>query len=122
MRAKDRKTLFARLAWGMFDLITDMEKVEPKKTSRVSVTAPDVEALVVRWLSELNFLHTTKHRLFCRFEIRELDDRHLKAEVHGEDIDLRRHGVHTEIKAVTFHGLKVERENGVWTAQVLFDL
>ena len=123
VRAGTREALFARLGWGMFFLITDMGRVEPRDKVLVSVEAPDVEALVVRWLSELNFLHTTRHWLFSRFDVRPMgDDRSMTAEAFGEPIDLRRHAVHTEIKAITFHGLQVRSDASGWHGRVLFDV
>jgi len=37
-------------------------------------------------------------------------------------VDLSRHLVYTEIKAVTFHGLQIEPTASGWKAQVIFDL
>jgi SHS2 domain-containing protein len=55
VRARDMKELFVRAAWGMFSIITDMEAVKPARSETIVVIAPDREALLVRWLSELNF-------------------------------------------------------------------
>jgi len=114
--------LFARAAWGLFDLLTDLETVRPRERSALSVTAEDRGALMVRWLSELNFLHQTEHRLLCRFEVDQASETRLTAQAWGERIDPARHTVRTEIKAVTFHGLSVEQADGVWTARILFDV
>ncbi|HEX9045640.1 MAG TPA: archease [Verrucomicrobiae bacterium] len=123
VRARDLKELFARAAWGMFSIITDLNAVKPVQTETLVVTATDREALLVRWLSELNFQHVTRHQLFCRFEVRELRDDRLVAEVSGEAVAPERHTVYTEIKAVTFHGLRLEevKQEG-WRAAIIFDL
>src|SRR5687768_7194642 len=65
--AASLKELFGRAAWGMFSAITDLSAVQPKERSRVSVEAADQKALMVKWLSELNVQHITKHWLFSRF-------------------------------------------------------
>ncbi|MCX8032113.1 MAG: archease [Thermoleophilia bacterium] len=45
------------------------------------------------------------------------------AELDGEIIDKRRHTLHGEIKAVTYHRLTVEpMSDGSWRATVLFDV
>jgi SHS2 domain-containing protein len=54
--------------------------------------------------------------------VKRVSDTALEGEIAGEAIDKRRHAVSGEIKAVTFHGLRVEERDGVWTAQVLFDV
>jgi SHS2 domain-containing protein len=120
--ASDQAQLFERAAWAMFDVLTDVPAVEPREELDVRVEADDVEALLVRWLSELNYLHLTGHMLFSRFRVTEVTDRELTARVGGEHIDPARHVVKTEIKAVTFHALRVAQEAGAWTAEVLFDL
>ena len=122
VRAADLPELFARAAWGMFSLLTDLNTVKPQQTETVAVTAPDREALLVRWLSELNFRHVTQRVVFSEFHILELNDQRLVARVAGELIAPGRHIIHTEIKAVTFHGLRLEPVDGGWRTEIIFDL
>ena len=116
------KELFGRAAWDMFSVITDLSPVQPRVATQLSVEATDQRALMVKWLSELNVQHVTKHWLFSRFDITELDDTHISADVHGEPIDPARHTIYTEVKAITFHDLRIEKEGGLWKAQIIFDL
>jgi SHS2 domain-containing protein len=44
------------------------------------------------------------------------------AEVSGETINPDRHTIFTEIKAVTFHGLRLEKSDNGWEAQIILDL
>ena len=123
--APSLERLFARAAWGTFAVLTDVDAVEPREGQVVSVEAADREALMVRWLSELNFIHTTQHRLFCAFDVEITDTEEglsLDATCRGEPIDTDRHTVYTEIKAVTFHGMAIEETDGGWTVQVIFDM
>jgi len=46
----------------------------------------------------------------------------LRARVAGEPIDPARHPIVREIKAVTYHGLAVDRVAGGFSAQVVFDV
>ena len=114
--------LFTRAAWGMFWLITDPKAVEPREEETVAVEAADRDALLVRWLSTLNYRHVTQYRLYSRFEMRDFDPRRLRATIRGERTDRQRHAVNTEIKAVTYHGLSIEEVGGVWQARIIFDL
>lgn len=122
VQAADLAELFSRAAWGMFSIITDLETVKPLSEEKLVVTAPDRAALLVRWLSELNFQHVTRHRLFSRFQILELSDQRLVAVASGEEVAPERHVVYTEIKAVTFHGLRLEPAGTGWRAEIIFDL
>lgn len=122
VEAADLDTLFARAAWGLFDVLVDLAAVVPREAREISVEAGDLDALLVRWLSELNFIHATEGWLFCSFVIRRRTDHLLVAEARGERYDPDRHTIYTEVKAVTFHGLCVEREGNVWRARIIFDL
>ena len=118
--------LFERAAAGTFHILTDLDAVTPTTETTVTVTGRDNEALMVRWLSELNYRHTVDHWLFCDFTveaIEETSDGHtLTATVQGEPTDPDRHVVHTEIKAVTFHGLDSQDTDDGWTVQIIFDM
>lgn len=114
--------VFERAAWGMMSLLVDPAAVRLSESERISVEADDREALLVRWLSEINRLHQVRHRVYGRFVVKTVSDTALEGEIVGEAVDKRRYSLSGEIKAVTFHGLRVEEQDGVWTAQVLFDV
>lgn len=120
--APDLPTLFERAAWAMFAVLTDPETVEPAEQRSLEIDATDLNDLLVRWLSDLNFMHVTERMLFSTFAVAGLSERHLSATVGGEPVDASRHVVHTEIKAVTYHALAVEKRSDGWHAQVIFDL
>jgi SHS2 domain-containing protein len=106
----------------MFSLVTDVDTIRLVERSRIRIEARDWPALMVNWLSELNYRHITEHRLFGRFVIVETCEKWLSAEVHGERFDPTRHNVFTEIKAVTFHDLRLQHDDQGWKAQIIFDL
>jgi SHS2 domain-containing protein len=118
--------LFERAATGTFHVLTDLSAVQPTTETTVTVEGRDREALMVRWLSELNYRHTVDRRLFCAFSvaaIEETDDGlHLTGTAQGEPIDPDRHTVYTEIKAITFHGMNIQHTDAGWTVQVIFDM
>ena len=114
--------LFENAAFGLFDNIAYLEKVNPNSELRVEVQATDREALLVTWLSELNYLFLTRKELFASFHITEIDDESLTATIKGEKLDLDRHEIYTEVKAVTYHKLYVKESDRGWEAQVIFDL
>lgn len=122
VRAGSQAELFERAAWGMVSLLYDPSQVEVRDCDPVRVEADDREALLVRWLSEINRLHQVRHRAYCRFNVRSISDTAVEGEIGGEAIDRARHSVYGEIKAVTFHGLRIEDRDGVWIASVLFDV
>lgn len=114
--------LFENAATGMFSIIADLNKVRPEIKRNLYVEGGDLQQLLVNWLSELNFLFCTEGNIFCQFKVRELKENHMQAIARGEVYDPARHNVFTEIKAVTYHQLRIEREGQSWKAQVIFDL
>lgn len=118
--------LYERAAQGMFSVLTDLDTVRPEEPTTITVEGRDHDALMVRWLSELNYLHTVDHKLYVRFDIEVLspaeEEIRLQATCSGEPIDPDRHTVYTEIKAITFHELDVHETNTGWAVQVIFDM
>ena len=45
-----------------------------------------------------------------------------EATAQGETLDERRHVLEHEVKAITYHGLRVEKTNGDWIAEVILDI
>ena len=117
----DKRDLFANAAYGLFSLISDLDKVGESHSREVTVTAGDDEQLLVEWLNELIFLFDVEHVLLKRFDIAELDGR-LRATVRGERVDESRHTIDMAPKATTYHMLRVERTPDGWRAQVIFDI
>ncbi|GAG80901.1 unnamed protein product [marine sediment metagenome] len=113
---------FENAAKAMFDLITDNSEIDNIGQYTIKLEAPDLEQLLVDWLSELLFLNSAKNLVFGFFKIK-IDEKHphLNAKILGEKFNLSKHKIGMEIKAVTYHMLKVNN-NYPFSAQVLFDI
>ncbi len=116
---KTASALFESAAEGLFSLIANPAKVEPKGEVEIRLRAEDLPRLLVAWLSELLFLHETQHLLFSKFEV-HVRGTTLRALAWGETIDKRRHELKLAVKAVTYHRLSVDVTKGV--AEVIFDV
>jgi len=119
---RDRYQLFSNAGLTLFDLIGGTGAIEEKTALPVTVEGTGYEDLMVNWLGELLYLHQVKGYLLSAFIIRELDECLLKATVRGEHFDARRHELLREIKAVTYHQLKIEQGQAGWTARIVFDI
>jgi SHS2 domain-containing protein len=122
VEAPDLERLFERAALGMFFVLADVSAVRARETFRISIDAAECVALLLRWLSDLNYRHVTEHLIFSKFKVMTLNEQHLEADVFGEIFAPARHTIFTEIKAVTFHDLRLERNERGWKAQIIFDL
>jgi SHS2 domain-containing protein len=122
VKAPDLNTLFADAAQGFFSLIvTNLGDVEPKVCVDFDVEGGDLAYLLADWLNELLFAFESRRLLFSTFLV-EVAACRLKATAKGETVDESRHALDHEIKAVTYHGLRVERTNGDWIAEVILDI
>jgi SHS2 domain-containing protein len=114
--------LFADAGRGLFSIIVgDLGWVQPSESVRVHVEGGHLEYLMVDWLSKLIEIFETRHMLFSQFDVR-VSSEGLHAVVKGEPIDLERHRLEHEVKAVTYHGLKLVPKNGKWFAEIVLDI
>lgn len=113
---------FANAATGMFSLMVDLEEVAEREERRLSVQAPDLEGLLVAWLSELLFILEVEDLVFGRFEVEEMSPTALAGRALGERLDRERHPRGVVIKAVTRHMLRVGEADHGYEASVIFDI
>jgi SHS2 domain-containing protein len=113
---------FENAAKGMFDIITDKSEIESVGQFNIKLEAPDLEQLLVDWLSELLYIHSAQNLVFGFFKL-DVDEKKpgLSATVFGEKLDISKHKIGTEIKAVTYHMLEVKKKKQ-YQVQVLFDI
>jgi len=127
VRGETLEALFANAARGMFHLIAGGATGGPSANSgrrrvEVEVEAPDREALLVAWLNELLFRFETERILFGDFDVREVTDGRVTAAVVGQPIDDMDAPLEMELKAATYHALRIDRTDTGWEAEVLFDV
>ena len=122
---KDLKELFVNAAVAMFEIIAARKQKAESKSAKaekfeIRKQADNIENLLVNWLGELLFLFATKNIVFEKFEIKELDEKHIKALIFG--LAATNFDIKTEIKAVTYHMLEVKKKVKFWQARVVFDV
>ena len=115
--------LFEHMAQGMFSLIVPPEEIHPQVTLSIEASAEGKERLLVAWLRELLYLFDTQRIVGKSFKVQHLDSHQIRGTVSGEKLDLTRHSVDKEVKAVTYCDLSlVQGSEGGWSAQVIFDI
>jgi SHS2 domain-containing protein len=114
--------LFANSALALFDVMTDVEKIEIKEQLPLEVEGADRDDLLVNWMRELLYLYQGSGYMLKEFIIREVKDTILKAEVCGEKIDPDRHEIRKEIGAVAYHQSRMQKTGEQWTAQLIFEI
>ncbi len=83
---KNLKDLFANTAEAMFSVICDLKKVEHTNKETFRIRGEDLDATLFNWLAGLLAIIETEEMFFSRFEIIEVDENHVKADLYGEPI------------------------------------
>jgi SHS2 domain-containing protein len=117
--------LFASAALAFADTMTPLSGIDPRRPEELDVAAPELDLLLVDFLSELLYRFDTRAWLTreAQVEVRECDGGwQLLGTLIGERVDPARHPMKILIKAVTYHGLHVTNVDGTWRANVVFDI
>jgi len=120
-RGRTLQELFAHAAEGMMSFLIAPEAVQRQARRAVAADADDLPGLLVAWLNQLLVLLNADAFVPAAFEVHEVTDRRVTADVWGEPVDSSRHRFRLDVKAATYHQLSV-RKNGVWEARVIFDV
>jgi SHS2 domain-containing protein len=122
VRTADLETLFIEAAQALFGaILDDPAAVEPRQMVAIELENADTDYLLFDWLNELLYRFDTQHLVFGRFEVHIQGDR-LHGQAWGEALDEWRHRLAHEVKAITYHGLRVEQEEAGWLAEVIVDI
>jgi SHS2 domain-containing protein len=114
--------LFANAALAVFDVITDLARVEPRETRRIVAEGDGPEDLLINFLREVLYLYNGERWLIKEIRMTRFGDTALEAEAKGEPLDSRKHEICKEIKAVTYHQAEVRKTPDGWAAKVIFDV
>jgi len=109
--------LFAEAAHGMNTLSGVQLAPNPRLSHSFVAEAPDVESLLVQFLSELVYLVEQEHQGFDAFEI-SLVGLELKAIMSGAPLL----SLNKSIKAVTYHNLQIRQTDGGFEVEIVFDV
>lgn len=124
--APSLEQLFAEALVGFTEAMTEVEAVEERTSWTEGAEADDLPGLLVAWLEELLFRFDARGLLPRRAVVHvagESAPYRLEAAVFGEPYDPARHPIKVLLKAITYHGLVVERvEGGEWRSEVIFDI
>ena len=122
MRAPNLDDLFAEAARALFAaVVEDLATVELRRKIEVQLSGEEREYLLFDWLAELLYHFDAEHLLLGRFEV-HVGDAGLMGSAWGEPLDRARHVLSHEVKAITYHGLKVEQTADGWLAEVIVDI
>ena len=117
--------LFASAAEGLLAAsVADPASVGERERLPIDLAEPDLELLLLRFLSELVFLRDARRLLLRPDELRVEANggARLAGVLVGERIDPARHRLERDVKAVTAYGLRVQGSAGDFHTRVTVDV
>jgi SHS2 domain-containing protein len=122
IRGADLNTLFAEAATALFaTIVENLDTVRPEQRVDVRLAGSERDYLLFDWLRELLAHFYSRHLLLSRFQV-QVHEADMEATAWGELLDPARHTLTHEVKAVTYHGLRVEPDGDGWLAEVIVDI
>lgn len=118
---KTKQELFLNALKGMMAIVGPQATSHKLQiTRKLKVSSSDINALLVDFLSEVNYLAQTNKERYSKARFVKFSDRELEVELVGQKV--KEFG--EEIKAVTYHGLEVKQKpgSGLWEAEIIFDI
>ena len=85
------------------------------------ITGEDQESLLCDFLSEVLYLTEVDGLVFSRADVK-LDGLHLHAVLDGEPFDPARHNKGTEVKGISYSGLKISHDAKGFMLEIVFDV
>ena len=120
--APDIDTLFADAGRGLFAVIVaNLADVRPLQEIAFHLAGSQTDYLLFDWLNELLYTFESRRLLLAEFQVR-VGGEGLQATARGEPADEARHHLEHEVKAITYHALKVEQTPDGWLAEVIVDI
>ncbi len=125
VRGATKEEALARLALALGALLSggDGDALPPEREERLAVAGgPALAGTAVALLRELLFRFATERLFPCEVEVLRAGEDGAEAIVAFARYDPARHAEGADVKAVTWHAARLEREGGGWVAQAVLDI
>ncbi|MDD1718363.1 MAG: archease [Methanoregulaceae archaeon] len=121
--APDKCDLFAESVRAlMLTMYGPAERAEKGNIPRtVEVDAPDEESLLQEFLSEVLYISEVDNLVFSAAWVC-IEGMHLSATLEGRPFDPLTDSMGTEVKGISFSGLHILKEGGVYVLDIIFDV
>jgi SHS2 domain-containing protein len=116
---------FSNAALGMINVMLHVDRVKAKEWQEVEVEGFDLQNLLYNWLEYLLIKVTLDEFVPVKFKIEIEGGKgawHLRGRMAGEPYDRQKHGYKSEVKAVTYHTMAIERKGKAYKLRYLLDL
>jgi SHS2 domain-containing protein len=120
VKSPSADTLFAETALAMMKIVYGESR--PGTIERtIELRAETIENLLLDFLSEVLFISEVDYLVFSAASV-HINGDSLKAQMTGEPFDPERHRGGTEIKGISYSGLRIVKEDEGYVLDILFDV
>jgi len=115
------KDLFQNAALALMDQLVETADLLAREERRIIIEGKDWPDLMVNWLREILYLWTGEESFVQSIQIKSITETSLTAHLWVDLFSSERHKLISEIKAVTYHQIKVYETGNRWETKVIFD-
>jgi SHS2 domain-containing protein len=119
--ADDLMSLFLNCGYALFDILYETSGVRSQKSYKIKAKGSTKEELLINFLRELFFKIEIYNVILKEIHIEELTKDEIVATAFGEEYKEDRHKLKKEIKAVTYHNVKIEKKDDKLSVIIVFD-
>jgi len=122
VKSSSLEGLFKNAGLAITELSAEKQKNQYPEKHKFVITqkADNVEELFINWLNELLSMSAAEALIFEDIKINQINEQFVDAIAIGSD--MRNYKTNIEIKAATYHQLKVQKIGSHWQAEVIFDV
>ena len=120
--AASLKELFESAAEALIDIAMDTSQIAELESYAIRAEGDSQESLLVNWLNEVLYYIDGKRLAMRSFKVSELDAHQLRGIARGEPRHPQRHPGKLIVKGITYHQLKIERDEQGWYCEVYLDV
>ncbi len=124
-KGKTVEKLFENCALAVEQTMVDVKNVSAKERRKIKLESDALDKLLFNFLSEFLFYKDAEQLLFSKISVKIAQKNkvyRLNAVAYGEKINLKKHVLHNDVKAVTYHMFEVRETDSGWRAIVILDI
>ena len=110
---------FAHAAYALFDQTVDLSNIGTDEEISIRVSGMDDEDRLYSFLAEMLFIEDCDNLILKEFDV-SFEDDDVVCMARGETLDRSKHRIRSEVKAITYHMMEIDRE--LPSVTVIFDV
>ncbi len=118
LRGKNLEEIFGSALLGMINILNPIKISDTIIKRKINVKSMDISSLIVDFLNEILYFCYTENEFYDKIKFTKISDDSLIAELQGKKCG----GFGEDIKATTYHGVKIKKEKDDFRVDIIFDV